>query len=154
MTRLVDKGHSVDIFYLDIANAFDKVPHLRRIKKCEGLGIQGDILKWIQEWFMDRKQRVELNGKYSKCGDVLSGVPQSSVLGPTLFLIFINDIGTATEVTGAFIKKFADDTKCSMLEKTQEDKVRFQTMLDNLAKLSEDWQMLFNFDRCHSILVL
>ena len=110
LTRLVDEGHSVDIVYLDFAKAFDKVPHMRLIKKCEGLGIQGDILRWVQEWLTERKQHVVLNGKCSRWGAVLSRVPQGSVLGPTLFLIFINDIDTASEVTGAFIKKFADDT--------------------------------------------
>ena len=75
LTKLVDDGHCVDIIYLDFAKAFDKVPHLRLIKKCEGLGIQGNILKWIQEWLSDRKQRVVLNGKASQWGNVTSGVP-------------------------------------------------------------------------------
>ena len=149
LTKLVDEGHAVDIVYLDFAKAFDKVPHLRLMRKCEGLGIQGDILRWVQQWLTDRKQRVVLNGKCSKWGDVLSGVPQGSVLGPTLFLIFINDIDIASEVTGAFIKKFADDTKCYQVVKTQEDRERFQAMLDNLAKWSSDWQMLFNVDKCY-----
>ena len=78
-----------------------------------------------------------------------SGVPQGSVLGPTLFLVFINDIDLACEMTGAFIKKFADDTKCYQIVRTQEDRARFQEMLDNLATWSSDWQMLFNVDKCH-----
>ena len=81
----------------------------------------------------------------------MSGVPQGSVLGPTLFLIFINDIDTATETTGALIKKFADDTKCYMVVETEEDRAKFQSMLNNLAEWSTDWQMLFNADKCHVI---
>ena len=149
LTRLVDEGHSVDVVYLDFAKAFDKVPHLRLVKKCEGLGISGSILHWIQEWLSDRKQRVVLNGKCSRWGEVVSGVPQGSVLGPTLFLIFINDIDTAAEVSGAVIKKFADDTKCSMVVQTQEDQQQFQAMLDRLGEWSSDWQMQFNVDKCH-----
>ena len=76
LTRLVDQGHSVDIVYLDFAKAFDKVPHMRLIKKCQGLGIQGNILRWIKEWLTDRNQRVVLNGKCSQWREVLSGVPQ------------------------------------------------------------------------------
>ena len=63
--------------------------------------------------------------------------------------VLVNDIDIASEVTGAFIKKFADDTKCYQVVKTQEDRERFQAMLDNLAKWSNDWQMLFNVDKCH-----
>ena len=151
LTKLIDQGHSVDIVYLDFAKAFDKVPHVRLIRKCEGLGIKGKILCWIREWLSGRKQRVVLNGKFSGWKEVVSGVPQGSVLGPTLFLIFINDIDYAAEVTGAIMKKFADDTKCFMVVENEEDRKRFQQMLDNLADWSSDWQMAFNTDKCHVI---
>ena len=151
LTRLVDEGHSVDVVYLDFAKAFDKVPHSRLVKKWEGLGIRGDISGWIAEWLKDRKQRVVLNGHASQWEEVLSGVPQGSVLGPTLFLIYINDIDEASSTAGAVIKKFADDTKCSMVVENEEDKVKFQDLLDNLSEWSKEWQMLFNTDKCHVV---
>ena len=89
LTKLVDQGHSVDIVYLDFAKAFDKVPHVRLLKKCEGLGIRGSILAWIQEWLTERRQRVVLNVKCSGWKKIVSGVPRGSVLGSTLFLVFI-----------------------------------------------------------------
>ena len=151
LTSLVDQGHAVDIVYLDFAKAFDKVPHRRLILKCKGLGISGNVLTWITEWLSDRSQRVVLNGQASGWGHVLSGVPQGSVLGPTLFLIFINDLDVAVEITGALVKKFADDTKCYMVVETEEDRDRFQNMLTNLENWSSEWQMLFNMDKCHVI---
>ena len=149
LTSLVDQGHSVDVVYLDFAKAFDKVPHIRLLAKCKGLGIEGKILSWIKSWLSDRKQRVVLNGKCSSWGDVVSGVPQGSVLGPSLFLIFINDIDCASELTGGLIKKFADDTKCYRVVESEEDRIKFQLMLDSLSHWSLEWQMAFNTDKCH-----
>ena len=78
-------------------------------------------------------------------------VPQGSVLGPTLFRIFINDLDVALEATGAMVKKFADDTQCYMVVETEEDRIRFQNMLTNLENWSSEWQMMFNMDKCHVI---
>ena len=83
--------------------------------------------------------------------DVLSGVPQGSVLGPTLFLIYINDLDVAVEINGALVEKFADDTKCYMIVETEQDRLNFQAMLTSLEKWGSDWQMLFNMDKCHII---
>ena len=107
VTGLLDKGEPVDIIYLDFQKAFDKVPHQRLCRKLESHGISGNVLKWIQGWLMNRKQRVVINGSQSDWCGVSSGVPQGSVLGSVLFLIYINDIDSAVDT---LIKKFADDT--------------------------------------------
>ena len=149
LTALDDEGYAVDVLYLDSAKAFDKVPHGRLIAKCKGLGIDGKVLAWIQEWLSGRQQRVVLNGNYSGWGEVLSGVPQGSVLGPTLFVIFINDIDCAMDVTGSHLFKFADDTKWAMVVDTEEQSRAFQEGIQRLESWSREWQMLFNSGKCH-----
>ena len=108
VTSEIDKGIPVDTLYLDFAKAFDKVPHHRLIEKIAAHGIDGKISKWIQSWLADRKQRVIVNNVTSDWIPVISGVPQGSVLGPCLFVIYINDIDDAVS---SKILKFADDTK-------------------------------------------
>ena len=108
VTNYIDSGYPVDIIYLDFQKAFDKVPHSRLLMKLAAHGINGNVLKWIEGWLCGRKQRVALNGQVSEWKDILSGVPQGSVLGPILFVIYINDID---ECVNGRILKFADDTK-------------------------------------------
>ena len=82
---------------------------------------------------------------------VFSGVPQGSVLGPTLFIIFINDIDLAMEVTGSFLFKFADDTKVGMVVETEEQRDMLQAGIDRLELWSQEWQMMFNTSKCHML---
>ena len=141
----VDRGEPVDVLYFDFRKAFDRVPHERLLLKLKALGIEGRLLDWIREWLKERRQRVVLGGEFSDWTTVTSGVPQGSVLGPVLFVIFINDID---EGIRSRIWKFADDLKMMGKVTAQEDIEQIKTDIDKLVEWSEDWQLSFNLDKC------
>ena len=145
MFSLYDEGRAVDIIYLDFKKAFDKVPHKRLMAKVRSYGIIGDIGDWIEDWLTGRKQRVVINGSSSTWRDVTSGVPQGSVLGPLLFIIYINDldIGLISKIS-----KFADDTKIGINANDDTAVKQLQDDLNRIGDWSQTWQMPFNLDKC------
>jgi len=145
VTDCVDKGIDVDVIFLDLAKAFDKVPHTRLMNKVRAHGIQGLIGNWIENWLKGRKQRVCIRGAGSAWIDVISGVPQGSVLGPILFLIFVNDLDCGVI---NWLLKFADDTKLFGKVQSELDRACLQQDLQRLLDWSREWQMEFNVEKC------
>ncbi len=141
----LDKRCNMDVVYLDFAKAFDKVPHKRLLEKLRAHGIRGRTLLWIKEWLSNRTQRVGLNGLFSDWGLVSSGVPQGSILGPVLFLVFINDLDCGLMNT---VLKFADDTKLVGKVGDDKDRLNMQQDLDSLTGWANKWQMQFNVAKC------
>ena len=127
ITKWEDEGSPVDVIYLDFQKAFDKVPHQILILKLILHGMGNSIINWIEQWLTDRRQRVVVDGEVSSWKTVLSGVPQGYVLGPILFLVYIDDLEEG--VTGNILK-FANDTK--LFRKTKEigDKQKVQDDID------------------------
>ena len=146
-TRLVDQGKAADIVYLDFAKAFDKVPRERLLAKLEAKGITGAILQWIRNWLSDRTQRVKVKEALSESSEVESGVPQGTVLGPVLFIVFIDDIDEAASLLD-FMNKFADDTKGLKSIENVEDCEKMQQTLDKLCSWANKWGMKFNVKKC------
>ena len=141
----LDKGYCIDVIYLDLRKAFDTVPHVRLCKKLEALGITGTCLNWIKDFLLNRKQAVNVNGSFSSSADVVSGVPQGSVLGPLLFTCFINDI---TRETRNVFRLFADDSKLYRIIRSVDDCHSLQSDLDRLVLWSRRWQLQFNETKC------
>jgi len=136
VTESVDNEVPWITFIGDFAKAFDKVPFKIMLKKLENHGIKGKILKWITNWTEDRKQRVVLNGTESEWADVTSSVVQGSVLGPLLFLIFINDLDILIQerAPGVKLYKFADDSKLGQGIQNNEDIKKFQEAIEALVE--------------------
>ena len=151
-TEALAHGFPVDVIYLDFEKAFDKVPHERLLRQLQRYGIRGEVLDWIRDYLRERTQKVRVNGVYSTTAPVLSGVPQGSILGPVLFLIFVAD---SSSITRNFISLYADDTKLfSYLLDVAAAEDRFtpisiQTDLNILANWCDAMQMSYNIDKCH-----
>ena len=110
----------MDAIYTDFEKAFDKVPHNRLLQKLRSYNIDKDIINWIQSFLINRKQRVKVNGKYSSWESVISGIPQGTILGPILFIIYINDLPDKVEGR-AMMSLYADDAKLYRTIKTRND---------------------------------
>jgi hypothetical protein len=147
VTAAVERGKPVDAIFLDFAKAFDKVPRKRLLEKLKSIGIGGQVLSWIENWLTGRRQRVVLNGDASSWEAVRSGVPQGSVLGPLLFLVFIRDLDLAAGLETA-LKKFADDTKVAKQVENRADAADLQNTLDGMTAWATKWKMEFNIKKC------
>ncbi|XP_072443501.1 RNA-directed DNA polymerase from mobile element jockey isoform X1 [Chiloscyllium punctatum] len=148
VTKHVDEGRAVDVVYMDFSKAFDNVPHGRFMQKVRRHGIVGNLASWIENWLTGRSQRVMVDGKYSAWSSGTSGVPQGSVLGPLLFVMFINDLEEGVE---GWVSKLTDDTKIGGVVDNEEGCCRLQRDLDLIQSWAEEWQMEFNPVKCEFV---
>ena len=131
----LNQGDDIDVIYLDFAKAFDKVDHRLLLKKTRSLGISGQFYKWIESFLSKRSQKVVVDGTQSYTTIVLSGVPQGTVLGPILFLIYLNDINSSLK-HGSTLRSFADDSRLFKPISTSEDSSHLQLDLQNVISWS------------------
>ena len=144
-TNVLDEGGNLDAVYMDFKKAFDSVPHRRLLSKIEALGITGRVHAWITDFLKDRTQIVSVNGAASSEGKVTSGIPQGSVLGPLLFVAYINDLPRNAKNN---VRIFADDTKLFAKSDTKEERDSLQKDLDSLCEWSDTWLLRFHPQKC------
>ncbi len=150
LASTIDAGKQTDLILLDFSKAFDKVPHERLLRKLSYYGIIGKPLAWIKSFLMDRTQEVVVEGERSDMGRVTSGVPQGSVLGPTLFLVYINDL---CDNICSTVRLFADDTILYRPIITAADTDILQSDINKLSLWEKTWQMGFNVEKCNALTV-
>ena len=141
-TEILDMGGCVDVIYCDFMKAFDTVPHSRLLDVLKYYSVSDPVLSWIEGFLGNRKQRVMVNGVPSSWYDVLSGIPQGSVLGPVLFVVFINTIVDTIKESEVYI--FADDTKLWKGIFSDQDCVLLQSDIHNATSWSDDSQLRFH----------
>ena len=147
-TKAAERGDPTDILYLDLAKAFNTVSTRRLLHKIAAHGIRGKLLRWIEAFLVGRKQRVVVGESFSNWTPVESGVPQGSVLAPTLFILYMNDLPSALNCN---IMIFADDSKLYQTVRHPEEALSLQANLDAAVRWADMWQLTFNAAKCKAL---
>lgn len=142
----LDASGQVDLVFLDFSKAFDRVSHCKLLKKLQRFGLPSFIINWIKQYLSNRTQFVDVNGHFSGRLPVTSGVPQGSVLGPILFLMYVNDI-TAAVCPDVEIRLFADD--CLIFKKVtcESDQISLNSSLAKIHEWCTTWSMSLNSEK-------
>ena len=146
--KTINNRSSVHAVFLDFSKAFDSVLHQRLLLKLDYLGIRGHLHRWIESFLTGRSQRVVLNGKFSSWTPVVSGVPQGSILGPLLFILYINDL---SETLTSTVRIFADDSTIYREVLSLSDCILLQEDLDTLSNWTKTWQLPLNIIKCKAM---
>ena len=153
LSLCLNKRSQCDVIYFDFAKAFDSVCHDKILYKLKSqYNIDGLLLKFIQNYLKNRQQRVLIDNEMSHLTPAHSGVPQGSILGPLLFVLFINDISDCVSI-GTNILLYADDTKIWREIKCPEDCMILQRDIDALYLWSQENLMNFHPEKCKVLCV-
>ena len=154
VTSELDSNMIVETIFFDFAKAFDRIPHCKLIDCLDRIGISGSLLKWFSDFFSDRFQKVRINSTTSEPCSVTSGIVQGSVLGPTLFNIYINSIDDA--FSNCHILKYADDVRIFLSAKKQSDalhhlRLKVQHDIDSIFSWADACGMSLNINKCFQV---
>lgn len=143
----LNSHQQTDVVYIDFSKAFDSIVHSKLLFKLGLYGIDGPLLKWIEIFLANRMQCVVTDYCFSPFCNVISGVPQGSVLGPILFLIYVNDLSTVC-CGNTVLQLFADDAKLYSNISINDGTVSLQQSLIKLSQWARDWQLTINTSKC------
>ncbi len=148
----VENGKEIRVIFLDISKAFDKVWHKGLIFKLKQCGISGKLLDWFEDYLSNRIQCIIINGQASDWGSISSGVPQGSVLGPLLFLLFINDVTHV--IRHCSVRLFAEDT-CLFIEVDNRAAAaeNINTHLTHIQNWADQWLITFSAPKTKSLII-
>jgi hypothetical protein len=146
LAQILDARSQVDLCIMDFSKAFDMVPHQRLLAKLDHLGIRGSTKNWIEGFLIKRHQKVLIDGQSSSGSPVVSGVPQGTVLGPLLFLTYINDLPNCV---ASDVRLFADDLILYRKIDSPNDCNVLQQDINSLCRWESSWQMKFNISKCY-----
>jgi hypothetical protein len=146
LAHSLELGETTHMAILDFSKAFDKVPHQRLLRKLKHHGVTGNLVEWIGNFLIGRTQRVVCDGEASDPTAVISGVPQGTVLGPLLFLLYINDL---PDKLSCKTRLFADDCVVYSSGKSELHLAHLQDNLNQLQKWQDKWLMEFNASKCY-----
>lgn len=149
LTATMDKGRQVDVIYTDYSKAFDRINYKLLLIKLQNIGIRGDLLRWFSSYISNRSQAVVISNYISSWVSIPSGVPQGSLLGPLLFVIFVNDINSCLHASSLLC--FADDMKVFSAISSQEDVDALQADLSRLDDYCCLNQLDLNPSKCFSV---
>ena len=145
VTNALDQGDEIEACVLDFSKAFDKVNHQKLLYKLANCGVNFKLVSWIEDFLTGRTQKVVVEGEESESAPVISGIPQGSVIGPTMFLFYINDLPDNLQ---SIVRLFADDTiVCSTTKNHQ----LLQDDLDQLQLWENEWDMEFHPQKCQHL---
>ena len=138
--------------YIVFSNAFYSVNHVLLRRKLKSYGINANVLTWFSSYLTKQRQCTVVDGHISSSLPVLPGVPQGSILGPLLFLVFVNDLQSVTgDVSSIYL--YGDDAKCSKTNRDFTDANTLQANLDALHSWSQQWYLRFNEQKCESMII-
>ena len=148
--NLMDRKAGSDVIYLDFSKAFDSVPHQELLYKLWQMGITGPLWHWFKSYLSNHQHCVSIGGKSSKLLPVISGVPQGCILGPMLFIIYVNDLTVNINHSSSY-NIFADDTKLIKHVYTGEDLVSLQEDINHLVAWCSKWKLSLNPSKCIAV---